>query len=744
MTDSNFYGSGRQHLSDELLKLDALLELQVLRHREISAGQGPDAFAGLYITEEHIDRVSGKRSRIEEEENCLAAAESEALQARIKKLRKDLPGKIENSLKAGIDLPLYDLVSRFQLNSFELDILLICLAPELDVKYEKLYAYLQDDITKKYPSVDLILNILCSSKEERIAARNCFLSQAPLLRYHLTDFSDDADGLSKPLLSRCLKLYDRVVNFLLGIQTVDSSLFSMVHLVNPQKDWSKVILEEELKEQLTRVSKEYLGRQERNWLGFYFCGPYGTGKKSAAEAFCRELGMRLLAANMRDLLNCPQDFETTIRTLFRESLLQAAAIYIENFDLLAGDDTKNACYREIIFKAVEEFSLLTFLAGEKPWDSQGSFKRDLFMRAEFPIPSYPLRKKLWQQVLKSGCAVSSGIDIAGIADKFILTGGQIRDAWQEAKNLAGLRSSSGSADPNQGITMADLYQGCRALCNRKLGEKARKITPYYSWSDIVLPTDKFQQLREIAHWVKYHHRVYYDWGFARKLSLGKGLNVLFFGSSGTGKTMAAEVIAHELKLDLYKIDLSQVVSKYIGETEKNLAGIFREAGTANAILFFDEADALFGKRSEVKDAHDRYANIEIGYLLQKMEEYEGVVILATNMRKNMDEAFVRRMHFMVEFPFPDEELRLRIWQKIFPGELPLDKNIDFDFLKRNFKITGGNIKNIALAAAFYAANDGQTVTMQHLVRASKREFQKIGKLCVKADFGKYYDLVKEV
>jgi SpoVK/Ycf46/Vps4 family AAA+-type ATPase len=206
--------------------------------------------------------------------------------------------------------------------------------------------------------------------------------------------------------------------------------------------------------------------------------------------------------------------------------------------------------------------------------------------------------------------------------------------------------------------------------------------------------------------------------------------------------MASEIIAHELKLDLYKIDLSTVVSKYIGETEKNLAKIFKEAETSNAILFFDEADALFGKRSEVIDSHDRYANIEIGYLLQKMDEYTGMVILATNLRKNMDDAFLRRMHFAVEFPFPDENYRLRIWQKIFPHETPLSDTIEFNFLAEQFEFSGGNIKNIALAAAFYAADNGQAVSMEHLIPATRREMQKSGKLCSKNDFGKYYDLIQ--
>jgi SpoVK/Ycf46/Vps4 family AAA+-type ATPase len=231
------------------------------------------------------------------------------------------------------------------------------------------------------------------------------------------------------------------------------------------------------------------------------------------------------------------------------------------------------------------------------------------------------------------------------------------------------------------------------------------------------------------------------WGFDRKLSQGKGVSALFAGTAGTGKTMAAEIIANELGLDLYKIDLSSVVSKYIGETEKNLERIFVSAENANAILFFDEADALLGKRSEVREAHDRYANIEIAYLLQRMEQYEGLAILATNLRQNMDEAFTRRLQFIVEFPFPDEASRLRIWQVLFPNEAPRDDSIDFAFLARAAKLPGGNIKNIVLHAAFLAASQGSPIRMSHLLQATLQEHKKIGKVFADADLGPYRDRV---
>ena len=235
--------------------------------------------------------------------------------------------------------------------------------------------------------------------------------------------------------------------------------------------------------------------------------------------------------------------------------------------------------------------------------------------------------------------------------------------------------------------------------------------------------------------VRQRTTVYGDWGFDRKLAMGKGVIALFAGPPGTGKTMAAEVIAADLALDLYRIDLSAVVDKYIGETEKNLEKIFRQAQSSDAILFFDEADALFGKRSEVKDAHDRYANIETAYLLQRTEEYDGLVILASNLKKNMDEAFMRRLHFAVDFPEPDEAERLSIWQRAFPAEAPRDEDLDLKSLARNLKVTGGNIRNIVLASAFLAAEDGMPIAMRHLLRAAAHEFQKLGRLPVSGEFG---------
>jgi len=356
-----------------------------------------------------------------------------------------------------------------------------------------------------------------------------------------------------------------------------------------------------------------------------------------------------------------------------------------------------------------------------PWGLTDAFTDHSFQSIALRVPDVPVRVSFWHANL-TGKVPDREDWATQLATKFHLTPGQIRAAIEMADHHRLMEP-----EPHT-LTLSQLTAACREQSNHKLSELALKIEPRYGWDDIILPEDKVAYLREICSQVKQSHLVFKEWGFDRKLARGKGLSVLFSGSPGTGKTMAAEVIAHDLQLDLYKIDLSSVVSKYIGETEKNLARIFEEAETSNAILFFDEADALFGKRTEISDAHDRYANIETSYLLQKMEEYEGVVILASNLRENMDPAFIRRIRFVVEFPFPDEASRQQIWRTHFPKEAPLSKDIDYEYLSKELKIAGGSIKNIVLNSAFLAAANGGVITAEHIRHGAKREFEKMGKL----------------
>jgi SpoVK/Ycf46/Vps4 family AAA+-type ATPase len=306
----------------------------------------------------------------------------------------------------------------------------------------------------------------------------------------------------------------------------------------------------------------------------------------------------------------------------------------------------------------------------------------------------------------------------------------------EARSRAELRGASE-------IELADVQAAARTIATPPLEGLARHIEPRYGWEDIVLPPDGFAQLREMCARARHQMTVLEQWGYGRKHARRRGTTALFAGPPGTGKTMAAEIVAGALGLDLYRIDLSAVVSKYIGETEKNLERIFRAADQGDAVLLFDEADAIFGKRSEVRDARDRYANVEVAYLLQRLEVYEGLAVLTTNLRGNIDEAFVRRLDCVLEFPLPEEAERLQIWQRAVPHEAPMGDDVDLAFLARKFKLAGGHIRNIALTAAFLAAEDRSPIGMKHFARATRREYQKLGKLIAESDFEQHYSLLKD-
>lgn len=709
------------HILAELERLDLLIQAAVNCAR---AMQGTaDDFQGLYIPEQEVDTLLSRPAGLPHWAAAVGPSALPEVHAALDQIRASIARRKAEGVRAGVRLRLDELARLFELTSFDMDALLICLAPELDLRYERLYAYLQDDVTKKRPSVDLVLNLLSPSFEAKLAFRQRFAPQAPLLKHALLTLFDDPAQQSPPLLGKYLKADERVVRYLFGSDELDARLLLYAQASAPRARIDDLLLPTDLKRRLVS-----LARSQGASLAFYFQGPYGVGKQTAAEALCRELERRLLVVDGERLVNADElTFEPAIRLIMREALLQDAVLYWDGFDSLLAEE--RLAWRMALLRALEEQPGLAILAGNSPWEPADLFRTRPFVRVEFPRPAYRERLSLWQASLDGATPENDEADLSALASKFRFSGGQIRDAAATARNLARWR------DPDEGrLIAADLQAACRLQSNRKLAALARKITPHYTWGDIVLPADRLRQLREICNQVKYRARVYDEWGFDRKLSLGKGLNVLFAGPSGTGKTMAAEIMAGELGLDLYKIDLATVVSKYIGETEKNLARIFDEAETSNAILFFDEADALFGKRSEVRDSHDRYANIEISYLLQRMEEYDGVVILATNLHKNMDEAFVRRMHFTVEFPFPDVGNRQRIWEKIWPDETPRDPGLDLDFMARRFEITGGSIRNVALAAAFLAADDGRVVEMSHLLRATQREYQKMGKVVSDSEF----------
>lgn len=719
---TEYYHNNMQHIAEELKRIDLLLQLHVLKIRHKK--EVVDGFQALYVSDEEINTILDDTHTATDDDPRI-----QTLIERIAELEQEIAEKKGWSQRRGITLNLPALANIFGLTPFELDVVLICMAPELDTKYERLYGYMQNDATKKQPSVDLILKIPdlhCNTNEGTIHARHYFDASASIFKYHILRFIEESE--QKPLLSRLIKVDDRIISYILGGEQIDPKIEPFAELIQPQTDLEEMQLPEDQRRGLNSIIKNC-----KITGGGFFCflqGPYGAGKKTVAQSLCKEWFIPILTVDVAALINREADFEDNISRIFREAVLQYSAIYLAHFERLYSEDPKNAFYKNILGDALENCSGIVFIASEQPLELDGAWQKDLFT-IEIARPDYVTRKTIWQQYLS---VTFSEEDVSALANKFKFTAGQIKDAIASAEKLAVLQG-------REEIALEDLYNGCRAQSSQKLSALAKRIKPKYRWDDLILSNEKKEQLEEVKNYIKNKGVVYHDWGFDIKLSLGKGLNIMFSGTSGTGKTMAAEVIASELGLDLYKIDLSMVVSKYIGETEKNLNRIFKEAEQSNAILFFDEADALFGKRSEVRDSHDRYANIEISYLLQKMEENEGIVILATNLSQNIDDAFMRRMHFNVEFPFPEEEYRYKIWRSLIPEEAPVAEDIEFEFLAKRFKLAGGNIKNIIVNAAFLAAEDSENNGMEHVIKAAKREFQKIGKVCSQSEFGKYYEMI---
>ena len=721
-----------------LRRLDHLIRRGLVAAEDAYGAESlTDRFRGLHIGPEEIERLLAREPG------------APALRIDAAGTAEDLgPDEFERTPQ------LAWLAAAYDLSQFDLDVLLIALAPELDLRYERLYAYLQDDVTRRRPSVDLALNLLCPSAEIKIERRARFAAESPLLQRGIIHLLPDQNQMRPPLLAHYLKVDEQIVRWLLEEWSLDERLISFSEFIKPDVSLIDLSVDDELR----RTLGSLIGRAMTDWrpITLYFQGPLGAGQRHIAEALAHELGLPLLAADLARATSSMQtDFEERLRLLFREARLQNAILFLNGVDALRGVEREH--HFQSLLESLAETSVITILNGRQPWVSFGhdTSSRPLgVVTVRIPFPDFEQRRSHWRSSLDAAGIQLSDDELDALSNRFRLTPDQIAEAVATARNRADwtdasilpdppLTESSDADDERAKVDwFAELLASARRQSSHDLSSLAWKIEPHYAWSDIVLPDDAVTQLQEICSRVANQHEVLGKWGFGDKLAHGKCVSALFAGPPGTGKTMAAEVIAKELGLDLYKIDLSGVVSKYIGETEKNLDRIFTTAENANAILFFDEADALFGKRSEVHNSLDRYANIETSYLLQKMEQYEGIAILATNMRQCMDEAFTRRLQFIVEFPFPDEAQRRLIWQVLFPAEAPREEGVDFEFLAKQFRLSGGNIKNIVLGAAFLAASNGGRIGMEQLIKAARREHQKMGRVLNANDLGKYSEVMQ--
>lgn len=726
------YTDSFEHLVDEVAHLDLLLRRALLIAREDHGLSASDGYRGLLITEEEVDDLLRSEQLLGERGQRAAKLQAplHELDQKIALLRRHIEERWVLSDRAGVRLALPHLARCFGLSPAEVDLLLIALAPELKPKYETLYAYLQNDVTRKRPSVDLSLDLICRSELEKALARRFFSPQAPLIRHQLVQLCEEPHDRKPLLLRKFLKLDDAIVNFLL-----DHPFESARHreLIPPSKENATMVTEPALRASLENLAR-YLKQSRHATTVVHIVAETIEGARAGAVRLANFMALPMLLCEQVSAGDSEREVSDWIAARVRDAMFSGALLAFDasEFDQPETDFRRTRNYDPVFWEHIGSFPgtvLLLVKGGSRlvvPSDVR-------LIRLELSSPPFASRRRFWEEALNGKGA---GLDTSRLADGFRFGPGQIRQTVELATGLAALRNPE---NPNP--SLEDLLEAGRTLTTPHLQRFATRVQPRYSWSDIVLTPERFEQLRNIAARIKYRHRVQQEWGFGHKLARGKGLNVLFTGPSGVGKTMAAEILARELALDLYEIDLSSVVSKYIGETEKNLSEIFCEAEATQAVLFFDEADALFGRRTEVKDAHDRYANIEVNYLLQRVEQFDGLVVLATNMQRNLDDAFLRRIHEIVEFPFPDESLRERIWRCHLPAAAPREDDIDFNFLARQFKLTGGSIKNIVLSAACRAAQDSRPIRMTDLVLSTKAEHQKLGRLCVKADFGPFYDLI---
>jgi hypothetical protein len=592
----------------------------------------------------------------------------------------------------------------FGLSSFECGVLLLCAAMELDAAIARLCATAQGDPSRPYPTFSLALVTMPFPHWSALAA------SGPLRHWRLIDV-----GTGNALTLSPLKINERVLHYLAGVPDLDQRLLGIVEPMPPPVGLL-VPSHQTIAERLATI-----------WSGagtaaplplIQLNGPEPASKRAIAGAACEAIGVRLHLMYADALPATASDLDPLIRLWEREAALEASACYLDCEEL----DLADAARASAAMRLIDRMSAPLVVASRERW----RIRQRPAIAFDIEKPKQHEQYAVWQSALGATAARLNG-HVEALVSQFSLGAPAIAAASAEALG------EPGAADDRSlgGL----LWDACRAQARPRLDDLAQRIEHAATWDDLVLPEAQRHVLREIGVHVRQRAKVYDGWGFGARGTRGLGISAMFAGASGTGKTMAAEVLASELRLDLYRIDLSSVVSKYIGETEKNLRRVFDAAEDGGAILLFDEADALFGKRSEVKDSHDRYANIEVSYLLQRMEAYRGLAILTTNLRGALDTAFLRRIRFVVQFPFPDAAQRAEIWRRVFPAATPTE-GLDVDALAR-LNVAGGNIRNIAINAAFLAADAGEPVRMATILRAAQGEYAKLEKPLTEAEVGRW-------
>ncbi|WP_396613685.1 ATP-binding protein (plasmid) [Haloferax sp. S1W] len=705
-----------EHLLDELGCLDLLLrELLGSRHEEL-----PRSELGL------AGRLQSGESHTTPAETQLVVPSR--VRGDLERYRAEIEEKRTAAVDEGVELRLHTLVDAFDLTRQHLDVLLLALFPDVDPAGAELFSELHNDASKQRPTVSLVADLFSTTPAAFLTATDLFGQGSPLSEYRLLVLEPpEGSGRASSKLDYSLRVSDRIYAFLLDHGTVDVGLRTPSTLQNSAANafvtetTADATLNDLLIEEDTYSTLAALRDSGKSGRRLYFYGPQGSGPRRAAEALCEEA--TYLQVDLPTVVEAG-----ALDIVVREAALQARPVVLSGADEVTAGATDGDRTLVSIIDRFEPVVSDVFVLGESPWTPAGTNQQVVDALVEFDRPSIPLRREFWTARADD---LPDDLDAERMASTFDLTLGQMESALAVANTLAG----------DDDLTVEHVRKGCRAQSSSRLTDLAQHVTPSVTREEVILRERTDQKLDQLQAHISNRGQIYDDWGF-RGTDKSTGVVALFKGKPGTGKTMAAEALANEVGMHIYKIDLSSVVSKYIGETEENLEQIFQAAEQSNAILLFDEADSVFGDRAEVSDATDRYANAEVNYLLQRIETYDGVIFLTTNYASNIDEAFTRRINHTVRFENPKEATRKAIWNAAFPDETPTD-GIDAEWLAQ-FDFSGGEIASLAKRIAVEAAScDAESIQMKHAVRVLERDYRDAGRVVRKSEFEPYADALAE-
>ena len=635
--------------------------------------------------------------------------------------------------EAPASVPLAQVARRFRLNRFETRCVVLALACHVEPRMTQLVARTSQDVFSRAITVRLALERFCATVEERLAARQAFLASGRLLRHRILVLGRSEVGASEGLLARRVELTTPTLRFLLQEDELSESVSKVARLETPRVSLLNVILDPRQMTQVRELVEHHTSYRGliSDWgfdrvlpygrgLTLLFSGPSGTGKTLLAQALASNVQRPLVSLSAADLPE-GEGLENVLRDLFAEATMRDAIVLVDECEAVLGKGDKR---KATAFKGIEDFDGILVLTTNHPEALDEALERRIIFHLPFEIPDAPLRRQIWEVHLPPEVPLEGDIDLDALANTYDFTGGTIKNAI-----LVAVAEALAQRGKSPVLTMALLEDGCRSQLRYALEDLTVRTTTHLRLEDIVLPDKASKKVGEIIAAYRNQSVVLNQWGFGRRLVTGKGLTILFDGPPGTGKTYCAEIIAGELDRPIYRVSIPEVVSKWVGETEKHIRAIFQQARVSHAMLLFDEADSLFSTRvSEAKTSTDRYANMEVNLLLQEIERFPGVCILTTNFYGALDKALIRRIQFRVTFEEPEESQRQRIWEVLCPEEAPLADDVDFASLGKHYEMTGGMIKNSLLRAAYLACDRGSAITAQILRDACRDEYKAAGKV----------------